>query len=177
MASNAVLNFVGRAARFALEASICAVLLALTAVVFAQVVARYIFESPLSWSEEMARFLMMWLGMLCAAYAFRLGSHFTLRIVVERLPGGLRRAAALAMHLGVAVFFAVLLWFSIKFVSSVSGHRAPAMQIPMEVPYASIVVGAALMTLEALRQAWRAAVGPVDTPPRAPARPPQNARD
>ena len=61
-----------------LETAVCGLLIAMTIVVFSQVVARYIFEAPLSWSEELARFLLMWLSMLSAAYAFKTKSHFFL---------------------------------------------------------------------------------------------------
>lgn len=141
--------------RHPLETVICLLLIALTAVVFSQVVARYVFEAPLSWSEEMARFLLMWLSMLSAAYAFKTKSHFALRILVKQLPAGPRRAVSLAVQLVVALFFAVLLYYAVVFLLGVSGHLAPAMQIPMEIPYASVVVGAALMLFEVLRAAWR----------------------
>ena len=46
----------------------------MTAMVFSvswQVVSRYLFSSPSSWTEEVARFLLIWIGTLGAAYAFR----------------------------------------------------------------------------------------------------------
>jgi len=141
------------------EVAICGLLIALTAVVVSQVFARYVLQAPLSWSEELARFLLMWLSMLSAAYAFKTGGHFALRILVMQLPRNLRRAVALSVHLVVVLFFAVLLYYSVVFVSGVSGHRAPALQIPMELPYASVVVGTALMLFEVIRSAWREMTG------------------
>lgn len=141
------------------EAAVCGLLIALTAVVVSQVVARYVFETPLSWSEELARFLLLWLSMLSAAYAFKTGAHFALRILVMRLPERLRRAVALFVQIIVALFFAILLYYSVVFVAGVSGHRAPALQIPMELPYASVVVGTALILFEVVRSIWREMTG------------------
>jgi TRAP-type C4-dicarboxylate transport system permease small subunit len=97
----------------------------------------------------------MWLSMLSAAYAFKTGAHFALRILVMQLPRALRRGVNLFVHVAVALFFAILLYYSVVFVSGVSGHRAPALQIPMELPYASVVVGTALILFEVVRSAWR----------------------
>lgn len=143
-----------RALRHPLETAVCGLLIAMTTVVFSQVVARYVFEAPLSWSEELARFLLMWLSMLSAAYAFKTKSHFALRVVVGKLSKSAQRIMALFVHGVVAIFFAILLYFSIVFVNGVEGHIAPALQIPMQIPYASIVIGCCLILYETLRSAW-----------------------
>ena len=143
-----------RALRHPLETAVCGLLIAMTIVVFSQVVARYIFEAPLSWSEELARFLLMWLSMLSAAYAFKTKSHFALRIVVGKLSKSAQWVMALFVHGVVAIFFSVLLYFSIVFVNGVNGHIAPALQISMQVPYSSIVVGCFLILQQTLRSAF-----------------------
>ena len=159
MASPTVREVARLTFRQPVEAAICGLLVALTAVVVSQVVARYVLETPLSWSEELARFLLMWLSMLSAAYAFKTGAHFALRILVMQLPEAIRRAVSLLVHVVVALFFAILLYYSVVFVAGVSGHRAPALQIPMELPYASVVVGTALILYEVGRSAWREITG------------------
>lgn len=142
-----------------LESVICALLIAMTVVVFSQVIARYVFEQSLSWSEELARFILMWLSMLSAAYAFKIKSHFALRILVSRFPAKLQWATGIAVHIVVAAFFAVLLYYSIVFVHGVAGHTAPTLQISMQIPYASIIAGSALMLLEALKAIWHEVSG------------------
>ena len=67
-----------------LETVICVLLLAMTFVVFGQVIARYVLQTPLSWSEELARFMLIWLSMLSAAYGFKTKSHFALKLLVSR---------------------------------------------------------------------------------------------
>jgi TRAP-type C4-dicarboxylate transport system permease small subunit len=149
-----ITNLLLRALRHPLETAVCGLLIAMTTVVFSQVVARYVFEAPLSWSEELARFLLMWLSMLSAAYAFKTKSHFALRVVVGKLSKSAQRIMAQFVHGVVAIFFAILLYFSIVFVNGVEGHIAPALQISMQIPYASIVIGCALILYETLRSAW-----------------------
>ena len=141
--------------RHLLEIAICSILIVLTTVVFSQVVSRYFLHVSLSWSEELARFLLMWLAMLSAAYAFRTKSHFALRIVVERFPDHMRRGTSIAVLLVVTLFFLLILYQSIIYVHGVSGHKAPAMQIPMEIPYSSIIVGSALIVWESAKATLR----------------------
>ena len=145
--------------RYPLETVLCGLLAALTVVVFSQVIARYVLQTPLSYSEELARFLLMWLSMLSAAYAFRMKSHFALRILVERLPEIIQRKVSIAVHVIVTCFFLLILYQGVKYVLGVSGHIAPALQIPMEIPYSSIIVGSALIVWESVKATWRELMG------------------
>lgn len=52
-----------------------------------QVVSRYLFASASSWTEEVARFLLIWIGMLGGAYAFRTRMHIGLDLLPKRLTG------------------------------------------------------------------------------------------
>ncbi len=56
--------------RYPVESILCVLLSALSIVTFSQVVARYIFQAPLSWSEELARFLLLWLAMMSADFSW-----------------------------------------------------------------------------------------------------------
>lgn len=64
-----------------------ALMVAMVASVSWQVISRYVFSSPSSWTEEVARFLMIWIGVLGAAYAFRTGVHLGLDILPKKLTG------------------------------------------------------------------------------------------
>ncbi|MDA0701337.1 MAG: TRAP transporter small permease [Bacteroidetes bacterium] len=143
-----------RLLRSPLEFLICVILVLLTSTVFSQVIARYVLHAPLSWSEELARFLLMWLSMLSAAYAFKVKSHFALRILVNRISPKFQFNISILVHSIVTIFFVSLTYFGVIFLIGVSGHIAPALQIPMEIPYSSIVVGSALIVWESLKSIW-----------------------
>ena len=64
-----------------------AVLVALEIVVLlAGVISRYVFNAPLTWSDELASILFLWLAMLGAVIALRRGEHMRLSTLVNRLP-------------------------------------------------------------------------------------------
>ncbi len=136
--------------KYCLEIVLVFLLVAMTLTVFSQVIARYIFEAPLSWSEELARFILIWLSMLSAAYAFKKKSHFALTILANKLPERHQRITSFCVHIIVAIFFLIICYYSVIFVHSVNGHVAPALQISMQIPYSSIVVASGLISIFSL---------------------------
>lgn len=52
-----------------------------------QVLSRYLLADPASWTEELARFLLIWIGMLGASYAFRQHAHLGLELLPGKLEG------------------------------------------------------------------------------------------
>lgn len=92
-----------------IEEKLIAVILGLmTALTFANVIARYGFNSNILWALEMTVFLFAWLVLLGAAYAVKKGSHLGVDLVVNMLDRGARRMMAL-VAVGVCVAFAFLM--------------------------------------------------------------------
>ena len=96
-----------------LETVLCVLLVAIVALIFTQVVTRYLLHVSLSWSEESARYLLMWLAMLSAAYGFKVKAHFALVFIVNRLPERTREVVSLAVSVLVC---ALLFLFIVKAV-------------------------------------------------------------
>jgi TRAP-type C4-dicarboxylate transport system permease small subunit len=97
-----VLTLLDRALRQVLMLLMTAMVLAVTW----QVVSRYLLASPSSWTEEVARYLLIWIGMLGAAHAFRKRMHIGLDLLPRKLTG----AAARRLHwftIGVIILFAL----------------------------------------------------------------------
>ncbi len=69
-----------------------------------QVASRYLFRSPSSFTEELAGFLLMWIGLLGAAYGFRTRAHLGIENLVEKLGGRWRRWTEVSAHLLVLLF-------------------------------------------------------------------------
>jgi len=69
-----------------------------------QVASRFLLRAPSSFTEELAGYLLIWIGVLGAAYGFRTRAHLGIDLLVARLRGGARRAAAVIAHTLVAAF-------------------------------------------------------------------------
>jgi TRAP-type C4-dicarboxylate transport system permease small subunit len=85
----------------ALKNALVVLMVAMVAAVSWQVISRYVFSSPSSWTEEVARFLLIWIGVLGAAYAFRTGVHLGLDLLPKKLTG--RSAELLKQFTAAAV--------------------------------------------------------------------------
>jgi TRAP-type C4-dicarboxylate transport system permease small subunit len=137
-----------------LELSLCVILVAIVSVTFIQVLFRYIFHLSLAWSEELARYLFLWLAALASAFAFKTGSHFALRFLVDRLGKGLQKITSTIVALVVSLFLGVFVWKAAAFTFSMAKQVAPSTQMSMAIPYSSAVVGGALMLYYVLRNWW-----------------------
>jgi TRAP-type C4-dicarboxylate transport system permease small subunit len=141
--------------KYPLEIAVSTILVALVTVTFSQVVFRYLLHAPLSWSEELARFLLMWMASLSAAYAFKTRSHFALRFVVDRFNPSLQRAIGGLVTILVVGFLAVFAWQALKFTIEVRNMSAPATQMSLAVPYSSALVGSVLMLYYVIVNWWQ----------------------
>lgn len=122
--------------------------LAMTLVVLAQVFFRFVVYVPLPWSEELARYLMVWMGMLGAVVAQRKGLHIGVRVLVERLPKVLwDRWLAPMVQIAAMGFMLVIFWQGWELTVFNARQLSPAMQLPMYLPYVSIPVGAAMLVI------------------------------
>ena len=72
--------------------------------VIAQVVLRYAFNAPLTWSEELARYLFIWCAFLGWMVASRRNSHLAMTFVAGRLPRAAQTAAAVLVQLATLLF-------------------------------------------------------------------------
>ncbi len=120
----------------------CGILLILmVVVVFAQIIFRFFIGSSLSWSEELARYLMIWLSFLGASAGVRRGAHVGVEFLLRSLPGRKRAfLSKLILALGL-LFFLIVFWKGITILKVVRYQSSPAMGISMMYPYMAISVG------------------------------------
>ena len=85
-------------------------------VVLWQVVGRYALQAPSSVTEELARFLLIWLGMLGAVYTFRNRMHVCIDVFVTTLQEGERITAEVLAMLVSLVFAVVILIFGLSLI-------------------------------------------------------------
>ncbi len=155
MRSIPVIGYARMLLRYYLEVIMCSLLVAMVAVTFTQVVSRYVLQISLSWSEEVARFLMMWLAMLGAAYGFKTKSHFAMTLVVNLFRERLRRVIALLITLVLTAFMSLFVVLALQLIFlAMIDQTAPGTQISMAVPYSSGPVGGILMIYYILRNGW-----------------------
>ncbi len=134
-----------------LEILTATLLLIVVGLVSAQVVARYVFNASLTWSEEAARMTFVYLTFLGAALALGRGQNLRIELFV----GSLSRRARLWLHLSLHVlslaFVLVVLAYSIPLVQRLYPTPTPALQWSMVTFYAGIPVGSLAMIVYLVR--------------------------
>jgi len=112
-----------------------------------QVFGRYVLDHAPSWSEELSRYLMVWMTMLGSASVLRSGGHISVTTLTDSLPPA---ALAVVLALRDAALVAasgVLAWWGILFSEMNGVQESAAMEIPMSIPYAALPFGALLIVL------------------------------
>ena len=129
----------------------------MTVLVFLQVVMRYVFANSLSWSEEMARFIFLWLSWIGASYAVKERSHFRVEMFANMIQGTARKYFECLILIIWFIFSLFLTWFGTELLLFLhdSGQFSAAMEIPMTLPYASVPVGCGLMSIRLLIEIYK----------------------
>ena len=128
-------------------------------VVGGQVFSRYALNHSLFWSEELARYLFIYLVFLGSAIVLRRNGHIQVSFFVERLPPGVRRAIAVLADLLLLWFTATIFVQSIRLASMVWTVLTAAVEIPWTLVYLGIVLGMAAMVLTMFGALWRHVTG------------------
>jgi TRAP-type transport system small permease protein len=136
-----------------LEWAIAAFMLALIVVVFAQVALRYLTYQPLVWTEEVARYVFIWLSLLGAAMGGQRAGHFAVDVLPRRLPRRSSRALRAGIRLAEASLYGTLGWTGFLIVRVTHLQMSSSIDIPMSIPYAALPVAGFLLCFFNLRHA------------------------
>jgi TRAP-type transport system small permease protein len=115
-----------------------------------QVFARFVAGNSLTFSEEVSRFLMIWLTLLGAAYAVRRGTLLAVDLLPDLLKGRTQKTVKVAAHLLSLTFYVVLIYFGWNIAQTVSYQTAPATGLSMRWPMLALSAGGVLMLLNTL---------------------------
>ena len=122
-------------------------LAALAILVFLQVLFRYVLNLPLFWTEEAARYCLVWASFLGAGVAVKRGQHIAVTYLVDHMPPSIRTGVVRVSQVSVAAIVAVMLWGGIQLVQVTRMQLSPALRIPMAYPYLAVPLGSAFMLM------------------------------
>lgn len=107
-----------------------------------QVIMRYVFRSSLVWSEEVSRYLFIWMVFIGISYGIKNGSHMRIDMLEHFIPK-FRKGLEFLADLCFFVFAAYMIRPGISVISSLitTGQTSPAGEIPMYIVYFGLLVG------------------------------------
>lgn len=132
-------------------------------IVFLQFFTRYILNDSLAWTEEIARYGLMWLTFIGGAVVTRKKSHIAVELASNLMRPGRARTVLLALVDFVTLgFLALLSYFSVTIIERMHYQRMTVFDIPMSVVYGGVGFGCLLMFARQIwvvwqnaRQGWR----------------------
>lgn len=161
------------------ESAIAVILGLMTMITFANVIARYVFNSNILWALEMTVFLFAWLVLLGVSYAAKKTAHLGVDALINLLAPGPRKLLALVSVVCCLAYTLLLLkgswdyWWKfattasflevndvpmpgfLQFFADWLNEGEPYEKLPRYIPYAVLPVGMALLTLRFAQAGWR----------------------
>ena len=133
---------------------------AIFAIVIVTVVTRYGFNYVLSWSEEVPRYLLIWISFLGAAACVDLRDHIAFGYLYDRFPARMRTAVQLLINLAIFGFGWIMLRYGVRFVQDFGGDFMESIPFTNVWYYTALPVSGALMMLYSLRDQLNLWIGP-----------------
>ena len=115
-----------------------------------QVVSRYVFEAPPAWTEEVARFSLVWLVLLGSSVCIRKSRHFNVDYVTQLMSERTKFYLNLTLNVLVVLFLSVALYYGIQVMSRSFYITSPALGIPMAYVQMIFPIGFGTMLMEAM---------------------------
>ncbi|MEP6703151.1 MAG: TRAP transporter small permease [Betaproteobacteria bacterium] len=130
----------------------CALLVVLLVCITLGVVTRAA-GNPLIWTDELSRFLMVWLAVFGWVLASRKRIHVRIRFFQDLLPASGHRGAELCIQLAMLTFGVLIGWYSIALVIKNHDLEATSMPVSMSWMYAPMVLAGIVTALQGLAEA------------------------
>ncbi len=130
-------------------ASLLSLIMALMVVnVLWQVFTRFVMSDPSSFTDELARYLMIWVGVLGAAYISGKNMHVAIDFLSNKLNEKKQKSLSMLVHL-IVILFALLVFviggLRLVYITAILKQYSPALHIPLAVVYAVIPLSGLLI--------------------------------
>ncbi|MDP5366635.1 MAG: TRAP transporter small permease subunit [Paracoccaceae bacterium] len=167
----AAINLLDRISAFADRIALVGAVLAVTALVFLagwQAAARYLLDQPPSWTEELARYTMVWAGLLGASCAFRANADPSLFPAARERTDGVGRVFAVIRSIGALIFITPILWYSVfglngsmasGYIARNAKQLAETVDVPMSAFAMAVPIGFSLILLHLVSHLANALAG------------------
>ena len=131
-----------------------AIFWALALVIFYQFFTRYALNDSASWTEEIARYLLIGVAFVGAAMNVRKNNHIHVDFAYRLIPRWAGRPMSIAVDLLRIAFFAYCIWLTWLLITKIGSSRMAIVDLPMGLVYGVVMFGFVLMTVRAVQVGW-----------------------
>lgn len=118
-----------------------------------QVATRYLLNSPSSYTEELANYLLIWISLLGSVYAMRQKAHLGIDILVRRFPANLRRMSQHLIHAAIIIFALIVCIYGgsrLVYITLKLKQVSAAFQVPIGYIYTVLPLSGILFVFYAI---------------------------
>lgn len=123
----------------------------LAGVVFLQFFTRYVLNDSMAWTEEIARYLLIWVTFIGSAITIRRGTNIVVEVVQQFLPEMPARILRFGVDVVTVGFVGLLCWFAFLVMQRMQIQTMMVIEVPMSVVYGGVVLGCVLMFYRSIR--------------------------
>ncbi len=131
---------------------------ALAGVVFTQFFTRYFLNNSASWTEEIARYLLIGVVFVGASIGVAKNNHIQVDLLYRYLPRRACRVLAIVVDVARVAFLAAMSFFTVQMMMKMGNYQMTIVDLPMNIVYSVVLFGFVAMTLRSLwvmRVHWR----------------------
>ncbi|HCX61731.1 MULTISPECIES: TRAP transporter small permease [Sedimentibacter] len=126
---------------------ISVLLMIMTVVLFSQIIARYVMGTGLSWSEELVRYMCVWIIFLGATCATKDGSQISVTALDEMLRGIPKKILSIIQMIFAVVYGVLLSWIGFGALEFAKFQKSPNMGVSMGLVYSVIPIAMIIMLI------------------------------
>ena len=119
-------------------------------VIFYQVIMRYVFNNSSVWSEELGRFLFVWITWIGISIGARRMEHIKVMMLVDKMPFKASRLTNIFAEFVVVVVCSITAYYSYSLILSQNHVSFAAIKISMSWGYLAVFLGCTIMCLRCL---------------------------
>lgn len=127
----------------------------MVSVIFLQIIMRFVFNDSLTWSEELGKFIFVWLSWLGISIGVRRNEHICITMVVDKLPLKLQKTVGIIANLILIGILMITLYYGMSLVQSQQSVPYAGIKISTSWGYLSLILGCSFMALRLIGQIIR----------------------
>ena len=127
---------------------------AITILLFVQVVSRYCLGHSIAWTEELAQIMFVWMLYFGIAAAVRKRKFLRIEFVLDRVPPSWKRAMLILANVIQALFNIIMIQPVCSIISNMGAAKTSLLRIPKSVAYGIIPVMLTLTTIRIVQEIW-----------------------
>ena len=122
----------------------------MVAVIFSQVIMRYVFNNSLYWSEELGKFMFIWISWLGISIGEKRGEHIKITMLTDRFSPKGQHILNIISELVVIGILLVTIYYGVYLVQTQAGTHYAGIKISVSWGYLSVVLGCVLMLIRCI---------------------------